>query len=783
MKKTKLFAAFTAAALAANGFTAAQAFAAQTVFSNDLSSSVGYIAGDTVDTEVTNFLAVQQQYNPSGTILSWNNPDDYDAEEIKVYKNGEQIEPDAEWDMNKGAFNKIGVDLFEKSDVYTLKLKKNGEEKTYTAQKMSTGVSVGDWNFSIRDDWYSDSEPISYYGNGAAYIDQTEGYKSEHSLKFVSNKFQPIRSGSNKNHNENVSNDADLTATWTIPADQGRLENGETYQLRYMVKTVNADRLHLWCNDTDRWNGTAGNQNISRNSDWTEKTKTFVKSDSVSTFTFSVAQKSDGIWIDDIRIGKYDAGTDTFTTLIEETFEPNLSDMEPINLFMAPGAGVKSVSWINPNVQTIKQIRMYSVTESGETLLGDDYDTTGGLRQHYELDSSVICVKAVFEFEDGSSISMYASVDNGTLWGDSIPEWNFGLNQQGDFKYNPATFVVDTENNAGEDGTASAKFVSNHTSNVAKTFVTAMNKGFEMTAGKTYAISFWVKADSNADNLQSTVSWSGMYDGYSSATIEGTSGSYDWKKLSFKYTSPDSAKKHIGFTIPYATKGFWIDNIEAYVLDESGNPVGENLIVNGDVSDYDIPSGAPDKLTAVGGDRSISVSWVNGEGYKSLWLYEQKGGEWFYRGSIPNTLREINLTGLEREKEYTYKLVPVTAYGVGGEEQIFTVRTLSLDYELTEPVIEGGTLKTGANTVKVTAKNNKLDEPLSVELMAAVYKDGVLQKVTSNKVSLAKTAPSEQPTEISTDFEIGSDGEYSVRVFVIDGRETLNSYYDMQVFN
>ena len=120
-----------------------------------------------------------------------------------------------------------------------------------------------------------------------------------------------------------------------------------------------------------------------------------------------------------------------------------------------------------------------------------------------------------------------------------------------------------------------------------------MQKGFDMEEGKTYAISYWVKADGNADNLKSTVGWSALYNGYTSDVIEGTSGSYDWKKLSFTYTSPDTAKKHIGFTIPYATKGFWIDNVEAYELDESGDPTGENLITNGDVSDYEIPSGKP----------------------------------------------------------------------------------------------------------------------------------------------------------------------------------------------
>lgn len=757
------------------------AFAAQTTFTDDLSANCGYRSGDEIDTEVTNFLAVAQIYNPKGTILSWNNPDDADAEEIHLYKNGEEIEN--EWILEKGAFNKIGVDAFERSDVFTLTLKKNGAEKAYTAPKMSQSVSTGDWRFSIRDGWKSNTEPTNTYANGAAYVDSSEGYQSEHSLKFTSNKFQPLKSGSNPDHSENVSNDACLYAEWSIPANQGKLVAGETYQLRYMVKTHNADRLHVWCNDGDRWNGAAGNQHIARNGDWTEKTKNFVKTDNISSFTFSVAQKSDGIWIDNVRIGTYDAETDTFTPLIEETFEPNPNDYEPVNFFMAPGTqGVNSISWINPNVQNLTNISLYQVTESGETLIGDQYDTTGGLRQVYELSTSIICAKIVFTFDDQSTIQMYAAIDNNTLWGDSIPEWNFGLNQQGDFPYNPAKFVVDPDENAGEPGTASAKFVSNHTRSIDKTFVTAMQKGLEMEEGKTYAISYWVKADGNADNLKSTVSWSALYDGYTSDVIEGTSGSYDWKKLSFTYTSPDTAKKHIGFTIPYATKGFWIDNVEAYELDENGDPTGENLITNGDVSDYEIPSGKPDKVNAVGGNRNITISWANTSGYQSVWAYEKKGDQWFYRGSIPNSLYRIQFTNLEREKEYTYKIVPVSKYGVHGEEQIVTAKTLTLDYELTEPALDGETLRRGTNTISISIKNNKLETPLPVELMAAVYKDGILEQVVSEKADIAKSDPTAAPRTLSVSFELGENGEYSVRTFVLDGRNTLNSYCDMHTF-
>ena len=86
----------------------------QTLFASDESDKCGYIDGDTADTEVTNLIACQQQCFPKGTIVSWNNPDDFDAESIKLFRNGEEIE--ADWNLQKGSFNKIGVDELDKTE-------------------------------------------------------------------------------------------------------------------------------------------------------------------------------------------------------------------------------------------------------------------------------------------------------------------------------------------------------------------------------------------------------------------------------------------------------------------------------------------------------------------------------------------------------------------------------------------------------------------------------------------------------------------------------------------
>ena len=96
--------------------------------------------------------------------------------------------------------------------------------------------------------------------------------------------------------------------------------------------------------------------------------------------------------------------------------------------------------------------------------------------------------------------------------------------------------------------------------------------------------------------------------------------------------------------------------------------------------------------------------------------------------------------------------------------------------------MDGETLRRGTNTISISIKNNKLETPLPVELMAAVYKDGILEQVVSEKADIAKSDPTAAPRTLSVSFELGENGEYSVRTFVLDGRNTLNSYCDMHTF-
>ena len=757
-----------------------QAYALQTTFASDLSASCGYRNGDVVDTEVVNFLAVAQQYSPKGTILSWNNPDDSDAESIKLFKNGVQIETDAEWDFSAGAFNKIGVEAFSNSDVFTLKLKKDGVEKTYKADKVPLSATAGDWKFSVRDDWYSSTEPINYYANGGAFLDTSTGFNSSNSLKMVSNKFQPTESGSNADHDQNVSNDADITAVWSIPADQGELINGEEYQLRYKVKTHNAGRLYVYCSDDNRWKPKACNQHISRNEDWVTKGRYFTKSDKITSITFTIPVKTDAIWIDDIEIGYEEDGE--FIALIREDFEVDASDYEPVNFIMAPGVSCRSVSWVNPNVQNISKIELWRIEESGDTLITDDLNTSGGARQAVQIESCRL-VKGIFYFDDGKVIEMFAAVDNTTLYGTSIPNWGFGLNQQGDFKYNPAVFRVDETISATDDGTASAKFISNHESKVAHTFISAFNKTFNAEEGKRYEFSVMLKAEGAADNIELTIGSAGLFDGQDNKSVSGTSGSYNWKKLSYFYTPPSEGQKQISINIPYAARGFWIDDMEMYEVDENNERISENLIMNGDISDYSIPEGTFKNLKAVGGDRKITLSWKNDTGYDSIWIYEKVGDEWFWRGSVSNATSSITFTNLGREQEYTYKLTPVTKFGVSRDEEIISAETKMLDYEIIEPVFVGAEhLKIGENTLEMTVKNNKVEDGVPVEMLIGIYKDNVLKSIVSDRNFVEKSDYDDEPVKLSGTFEIGNDGEYEVRVMVIDSRTGLNSYFDMYTF-
>ena len=775
----------TAAAIAASQLITAIPVSAEE-YSDFTDENAGYTAwreGDAVDTEVVNFLAVEQTCYPQGILLSWNNPDDEDIEEARLFCNGSPIAVDTEWNLEAGAFNRIAVDMGEEGDVYTLEIVKDGDPSEYEAIYAPLSSSKGNWTFTISDTWGSDTEATSLYGNGVAYINTESGYDDDYSITFRSNRFQTIESGDNKDHNQMVSNDAKLKAVFTFPMELS-LEEGGEYQVRYMVKTKSAWALHMYARNRtgDGWNGEAGNQDISRNSDWTLKTNSYTHDGANNGFIFSVARPCDEISIDNFEIGTIEG--DEFVPLWTENFRPVVVPTEPINFFGSTGKGdVWAVSWQNPDADVLEKIELYTVSELGEEFVTDSINVSASTRQSYEIPDAEGVVKAIFHYNDGKVIEMFATNQTKSAWGDTIQNWNLGLNTQQTASHTPGMFIVDESMSHTDDGTASAKFVVNQQNKISGTFTTGMYRYIPVEPSTRYKVSLWARSVGTISDIKIQPGFSGVWED-GTDTLAGSSGKYEWNNYTKYITTEETQTSFdINFNFEPGTTGFWIDDLEFYKVDEEGNPIGDNLAENGDVHEYDVTTGAPLEFEAIGGDREVTLTWENDVGYDFVNIYQLVDDEYAFRGTVPLSLRTITFTNLERDTEYEWAIAPSTHFGVCGDMIEGSARTLLLEAEMTEPTLSGDALTVGENTVSMTVKNNTSETPISVEMLVAVYKDGVLEYFDADSASVSITEPDEDPETLSVPFDIGDDGEYTVRVMVVDSRSALNSYFDMITYS
>lgn len=124
----------------------------------------------------------------------------------------------------------------------------------------------------------------------------------------------------------------------------------------------------------------------------------------------------------------------------------------------------------------------------------------------------------------------------------------------------------------------------------------------------------------------------------------------------------------------------------------------------------------------------------------------------------------------------------------GGFEDV-TVYTPNPDdfetYELSNLTLKKGTetvdniAGAGTYTVSVSAKNNKLTDGLSCELLVAVFDEsGVMENLYSEKVDLEKTELGANSNTISETFEIAGDG-YIVEAYLINNRQEIDIYSDV----
>lgn len=459
---------------------------------------------------------------------------------------------------------------------------------------------------------------------------------------------------------------------------------------------------------------------------------------------------------------------------------------KPVNIMSVPYVGGIALSWTNPSAVTLSDIAIYDITD-GEELITDEINTSAGKLINYEFVTDAdkaYQFKIVFKYSDKEDFIYFladkpaASGSNSNAY--TLGTWTLSQALHGKAGYTPAEAMIDHDVKYGESG-GSLKLVSNidrsRSDMNGNTYINVYTD-LPMKTGKTYKISFMQKSLNVVKTPQVNMNGT-KFDG------EGLempyTGTKDWTLREYTYTCTGSVRLRL--MTEGACEGLWFDNIEVYELDENGEPTGENLLPDGNFDGLQSEIvGTLSDVSATAGKDSITISYsAPSKNCSDINIYEKKFDNFEYRGKLSVQAGSVAITGLEQDTEYTYMLCPVNADVFEGEGTVVTVKTILPDYEVFEPTLVTDSI-TGISTAIVEVKNNAIDDGVNVELIAGVYKDGALETVYSEKALVPKTAKNKKPEKISFDMEIPEESGYSVRLYVIDSRDSLDIFYPCKIY-
>ncbi len=491
-----------------------------------------------------------------------------------------------------------------------------------------------------------------------------------------------------------------------------------------------------------------------------------------------------------------DGGFEFYEEPEPETEEPwDTTDYRPLNFMAIPFKGSVALSWKNPASATLDDIVVYDITDGKEELVTDEIATTAKKLINYEitnLEDRIYQYKVIFSYRDKGDFTYFLSsgtseadpLKGSAVWG----EWTYSRAGHGKAGYTPAAMMLDYDIKRGEEGSA-LKVVSNIDRSRGEfhgnTFV-RLTQNLPLETGKKYSVSYWTKAQNVSDGFQ--VNFNGAaFDGM--GLVLPYSGTHDWTFREYTYTY--SAESQLRFLDEYACESIWFDDVEVYLLDENGEKKGKNLVKGGDFNGIANETvGEISDVWAESQKESIILNWtVPSKNCMEIRLYEKKFDNYEFRGTLTASAGSVEISNLDIEKEYTYKLCPVNDYGIEGEGVEVTAKTVIPDYEIFESSLtQNGYEVTelsgaGSYTAVVPVKNSGITEGVNVEIFAAVYKDNALEELYSTSALVEKTSKSRPPKEIKATFELPDGEGYHVEIFVVDSRNSLDILQPCKTYN
>lgn len=457
--------------------------------------------------------------------------------------------------------------------------------------------------------------------------------------------------------------------------------------------------------------------------------------------------------------------------------EESDSEFIPSNVIVSGDGGAICVSWRNPAADTLTKVSLYDNAEN--TLIADDFGTssdevcsktftdvkTGEIRK-YRLE---------FEFSNHSPISLPLDGKADAALRKS-PFVNWSVNYYSS-AYGHVPVSISADGAEKYSGNYSMHITSNHISSDDNLGIKIVGKGSSaLVSGKKYRVTMYKKGrKTTSDKLyfrndslwenRIQLTWGNDYPEWTKVTKDITA------------TSALSGGFAVFFVIPKAVKDFWIDDITVYELDNDGNEIGDNLILNGgfeEISDEYPPQDVAD-CKASASDSTVDISWSEKPFTESVRVYKKNGKSSLELMGIVRQGECIKLENLANGVKHTFVIKAVNAAGLESDGVEVTAMPKEdllkiTNFRFYENGREITSVLSGNITAKVTVKNNDSRE-LSSMLILALYDDKLM---TASK-AVSVTVKPQSSRELSAELTVAdvSEGDYTVKAFLWDSPDSM----------
>ena len=317
-----------------------------------------------------------------------------------------------------------------------------------------------------------------------------------------------------------------------------------------------------------------------------------------------------------------------------------------------------SISWFNPSVGTISDIKLYDVT-NGKTEIEFTPNKESGKINRVML--SNVTANTTYKYRLEMSFTDHETVVYDVYRYTSSSENN---KYTAPSKWNRDNVPIDNQFSTVKEENENTALRMVSTQSETKDF--AVNQTVDLTAGKGYKVTFTYKG--NVNNFYVKVG------GSQSQVISSRVNTDEWTTVTKEWQSISdvSSKKLVLKVANNGGVDVLIDNVTLQMKDDQGN-YGENLIQNGDFENSGDTCGEVTNVTTQTDDRVTTVNWTNPTDNKFLHtrVYLDDGENLLLRAELPNTENSYSLDA----SGYEVVVKAVDKYG----REVVTIPDLTIE--------------------------------------------------------------------------------------------------------